>query len=179
MNTKALSLSEDTLIKNYIFLIRGHKVMLDRDLARLYGVTTGNLNKAVKRNIDRFPEDFMFQLNRNEAISLRFQFGTLKRGQHAKYLPYAFTEQGVAMLSGVLQSKTAAQVNIAIMRAFVKLREIISTHKELAQQLVRLENKIAKKFAKHDEEIQTLFNVIKELMSPPDKPKRQIGFHTS
>ena len=122
-------------IENSILLLRGHKVMLDRDLAALYDVTTGNLNKAVRRNLDRFPQDFMFQLNSEEAESLRFQFGSLNRGQHFKYLPYAFTEQGVAMLSGVLNSQRAVQVNIAIMRAFVRLRETLSLHKELAGKL--------------------------------------------
>ena len=170
----ALQRTETSLI-NYIFLVRGQKVMLDRDLARLYGVTTGNLNKAVKRNVERFPEDFMFQLSKDEANPLRFQFGSLKRGQHAKYLSYAFTEQGVAMLSSVLKSKRAIQVNIAIMRVFVKLKEIISNHKELALQLTKLEHKVAK----HDQEIQNIFDVIRQLMSPPEKPKRQIGFHTT
>src|SRR5258706_8945823 len=122
-------------IEDAILLIRGQKVMLDRDLAPLYGVTTGNLNKAVKRNLARFPEDFMFQLSAEEAESLRFHFGSLKRGQHYKYLPYAFTEQGVAMLSGVLRSHRAVQVNVAIMRAFVRLREALSLHKELAHKL--------------------------------------------
>ena len=160
-------------IEQVILLIRGHKVMLDRDLARLYGVTTGNLNKAVKRNSDRFPEDFMFQLTRAEESSLRFQFGSLKRGEHAKYPPYAFTEQGVAMLSSVLRSKKAIQVNIAIMRVFVKLKKIISTHKELAYKLNELENKIEK----HDEEIRSIFDAIRQLMSPPERKRQHIGFH--
>ena len=113
-------------IENRIHVLRGKKVMLDRDLTALYGVTTGNLNKAVKRNIDRFPEDFMFQLSQEEAEALRFQFGSLKRGEHFKYLPYAFTEQGVAMLSGVLNSKRAVLVNIQIMRAFVRMRNLVA-----------------------------------------------------
>jgi len=132
------------VIEQKIFLIHRQKIMLDKDLAELYGVTTGNLNKAVKRNVERFPEDFMFQLTKNEENSLRFQFGSLKRGRHAKYLPYAFTEQGVAMLSSVLKSKRAVQVNIAIMRPFVKLRNILSTHKELACKLKELERKTGK-----------------------------------
>ena len=112
------SLVPQEVIENKILLIRGIKVMLDKDLADLYGVTTGNLNKAVTRNLDSFPPDFMFRLTQEEADSLRFHFGSLKRGQHVKYLPRVFTEQGVAMLSSVLKSKKARQTNIAIMRAF-------------------------------------------------------------
>lgn len=161
-------------IASKILLLRGKKVMLDRNLAGLYGVTTGNLNKAVKRNIERFPEDFMFQLTKDEAKTLRFQFGSLKRGQHPKYLPYVFTEQGVAMLSSVLRSKRAIQVNIAIMRVFVRLKEILYNHKELACKLNELERKIEK----HDEEICSIFEAIRQLMTPPPEiPKRRIGFH--
>ena len=163
-------------IEQAILLVRGQKVMLDRDLAGLYGVTTGNLNKAVKRNLDRFPADFMFQLTSEEYESLRFQFGILKRGQHAKYLPYAFTQEGVAMLSSVLRSNRAVQVNVAIMRAFVHLRETLSLHKELAVKLVALERKIEG----HDTHIRTLFGAIRQLMTPPEpppKPERKIGFH--
>jgi len=164
-------------IENKIFVIRGQKVMLSMHLAALYGVTTKVLLQAVKRNIERFPEDFMFQLTWKETDSLRSQIVTLKnvarRGKHLKYLPYAFAEQGVAMLSSVLRSKRAIQVNIAIMRAFVKIRLFLSTHKELARKLEELE----KKTAKHDTEIQAIFNAIKQLMTRP-KPKRkpQIGF---
>lgn len=110
------------VIQNKIHTIRGIRVMLDRDLADLYKVTTGNLNKAVKRNLDRFPEDFMFQINAEEYDSLRFQFGILKQGRHSKYLPYAFTEHGVAMLSSVLNSKVAIEINILIIRAFIEMR---------------------------------------------------------
>ncbi len=158
-------------ITNKILLLRGKKAMLDRDLAKLYGVTTGNLNKAVKRNIERFPEDFMFQLTKDEEESLRFQFGSFKRGQHTKYLPRVFTEQGVAMLSSVLRSKRAIQVNIAIMRVFVRLKEIIFTHKELAYKLNELERKIEK----HDEEIHSIFEAIRQLMAPPPEEKRRIA----
>jgi hypothetical protein len=149
--------------------------MLDRDLALLYGVTTGNLNKAVKRNLDRFPDDFMFQLTADEADSLRFHFGSLKRGQNYKYLPYAFTEQGVAMLSRVLRSQRAVQVNVAIMRAFVRIREALSLHKELAHKLAELERKIEG----HDGAIHSLFEAIRQLMAPPapDTPPKEIGFH--
>jgi hypothetical protein len=156
-------------IEKAILLVRGQKVMLDRDLAELYGVTTGNLNKAVKRNLDRFPPDFMFQLKQEEYESLRFQFGILKKGQHSKYLPYAFTEQGVAMLSSVLRSKRAVHVNIEIMRAFVRLRQFLSTHKELEQKLEEME-------MKYDEQFQVVFEAIRQLMTPPDPPRKRIGF---
>lgn len=162
-------IATDSIYQRILF-VRDKKVMRDHDLARLYGVTTGNLNKAVKRNIDRFPRDFMFRLNTKEYESLRFQFGILERGEHSKYLPYAFTEQGVAMLSSVLKSKRAVQVNIAIMRTFVRLREILSTHKKLARKLQELEQR-------YDGQFKVVFNAIRQLMAPtpePDKPK--IGF---
>ncbi len=160
-------------VEQAILLIRGQRVMLDRDLAAMYGVSTGNLNKAVRRNLSRFPPDFMFQLTEDEAEASRFQFGILKRGLNIKYLPYVFTQEGVAMLSGVLRSPQAEQVNIAIMRAFVRLRETLSLHKELAHKLSELERKIQN----HDENIRTLFEAIHQLMTPPEKPPRQIGFH--
>lgn len=162
------------VIERKIYLIRGHKVMLDSDLARLYGVRTKNLNKAIKRNIERFPEDFMFQLTADEFKSLRFQFGTSKEGRGGRrYLPFVFTEQGVAMLSSVLQSRRAIQVNIAIMRVFVKIKQILSTHKELAHKLNELERKIEK----HDEDISSIFEAIRQLMSPPPaKPRIITGF---
>jgi hypothetical protein len=156
-----------------ILLIRGQRVMLDRDLAAMYGVSTGNLNKAVRRNLSRFPPDFMFQLTVDEADSLRFQFGSLQKGLHFKYLPRVFTQEGVAMLSGVLRSPRAELVNIAIMRAFVRLRETLSLHKELAHKLSELERKIEN----HDENIRTLFEAIHQLMTPPEKPHKEIGFH--
>lgn len=158
-------------IEQAILLVRGQRVMLDRDLAATYGVTTGNLNKAVQRNRSRFPADFMFQLTADEAS--RFQIGILKKGLHFKYLPYVFTQEGVAMLSGVLRSPRAEQVNIAIMRAFVRLRETLSLHKELAHKLSELERKIEN----HDENIRTLFEAIHQLMTPPEEPRREIGFH--
>ena len=161
-------------IESKILLIRGKKVMLDKDLAKLYGVITGNFIKAVKRNIKRFPEDFMFQLTKKEDDSLRFQFGILKRGRHSKYLPYAFTEQGVAMLSSVLHSERAVEMNIAIMRVFVKLKEMAITHKDLMYKLAEMEKKIES----HDEDICSIFEAIRQLMAPPpEKPKRRIGFH--
>ena len=160
-------------IESAILLIRGQRVLLDRDLAAMYGVSTGNLNKAVRRNVSRFPADFMFQLTADEAEALRFQIGILQKGLHFKYLPYVFTQEGVAMLSGVLRSPRAEQVNIAIMRAFVRLRETLSLHKELAHKLSELERKIEN----HDEHIRTLFEAIHQLMTLPAEPRREIGFH--
>jgi phage regulator Rha-like protein len=158
------------VIERKILLIRGKRVMLDKDLADLYEVTTGNLNKAIKRNLDRFPEDFMFQLTQDEADQLlRFQIGTLKRGQHFKYLPYAFTENGVAMLSSVLNSQRAVQVNIEIMRTFTRLREMLLTHKDLKAKIESLEKK-------YDHQFKIVFDTIKQLLEPPQKPKRKIGF---
>ncbi|MFH0763078.1 MAG: ORF6N domain-containing protein [Candidatus Omnitrophota bacterium] len=154
-----------------IFEIRGKRVMLDRDLAELYGVETRDLNKAVRRNLDRFPRDFMYQLTREEVMNLMFQNGTSSWGGLRK-LPYVFTEQGVAMLSSVLHSKRAVRVNIAIMRAFVKLRQILLTHKDLAAKLEKLE----RKYADHDEKIQLIFNAIKQLLEPPAPPKAKLGF---
>lgn len=166
------------IIENRILLIRGQKVMIDKDLANLYGVETFNLNKAVKRNLSRFPQDFMFQLNKKEFKNLIFQNGisSVQVGNKdwggTRKLPYAFTEQGVAMLSSVLHSERAVQVNILIMRAFVKLREILSTHKELAQKLKDLELKLET----HDEQITAIFEAINQLLAPPQSPKKKMGF---
>jgi phage regulator Rha-like protein len=157
------------VIERRILLIRGQKVMLDSHLAELYGVETKVLKRAVRRNRDRFPHDFMLELTRQEYEILRSQFGTLRWGEHAKYLPYVFTEQGVAMLSTVLNSKRAIQVNIEIMRAFVRLREILATHKDLARKLEEMEKK-------YDEQFAVVFRAIRELMTPPNAPKRRIGF---
>jgi hypothetical protein len=169
----------EEIIEHRIFLIRGQKVMLDFQLAELYGVPTKTLNLAVKRNIRRFPDDFMFKLSADEFEQvkhvLRFQIETSKTDARGgrRYSPYAFTEQGVAMLSSVLHSDQAVQVNIAIMRAFVKLREILGTHKELALKLDMLERKTEK----HDMDIHAIFEAIRRLMAPPDPPKkRRIGF---
>ena len=156
------------VIERKIYLIRGHKVMLDSDLAELYGVTTKRLNEQVRRNLKRFPSDFMFQLSSKEAESSRSQIATSKRGGR-RYLPYAFTEQGVAMLSSVLNSDRAIEVNIQIMRAFVKLREMIASHKELAKRLDELESK-------YDEQFKVVFDAIRELMTPPEPKRRRIGF---
>ena len=171
-NTHIQSLDD---IRNLIYMIRGQKVMLDSDLARLYGVETRVLNQAVKRNIERFPEDFMFVLTRDEINSLRSQFVTLEagRGKHSKYLPYAFTEQGVAMLSSVLKSKRAIEVNIAIMRAFVQLRQLGSQYEELA----RLVEKIDKRSIRNSQDIALIIKALKEITSPKvPTGKRRIGF---
>jgi hypothetical protein len=157
----------------WIRLFRGQKVLLDSDLARLYGVTTGNLNKAVNRNRDRFPADFVFQLTAEEAQNLIFQIGRSKGRGGRRHLPYAFTEQGVAMLSSVLKSEPAVKINIAIMRAFVKLRQALDTNRELARKFSELEQRIGK----HDEEIVAILEAMRQLMAPPEKPRREIGFH--
>ena len=155
-----------------ILPVRGQKVLLDAELARLYGVTTGNLNKAVARNRGRFPADFMFRLTAREADGLIFQIGRSSWGGR-RALPYAFTEQGVAMLSSVLKSERAVKVNIAIMRAFVKLRELLETNRELALKFTELEKRVGK----HDAEIAAIIDAIRQLMAPPTKAKREIGFH--
>ncbi len=167
---------------------RGEKVLLDFDLAALYGVETRVLNQAVKRNADRVPSDFMFQLSveETEMISQRVTSSTgqtvsdssqivMSPGKHRgkRYRPYAFTEQGVAMLSSVLNSERAIKVNIAIMRAFVKLRQILDTNREFAKKFSELEQRVGK----HDEEIDAILEAIRQLMAPPDRPRREIGFH--
>ena len=160
------------LVIEAIRWIRSQKVLLDADLGKLYGVTTGNLNKAVGRNRERFPDDFMFRLTKKGARNLRFQFGiTSWGGRRAR--PYAFTEQGVAMLSSVLNSGRAVKVNIAIMRAFVKLRETLETNRQLARKFEELELRVGT----HDEEIVAIIEAIRQLMSPSGKPRREIGFH--
>ncbi len=159
-------------IEKAILVIRGQKVMLDRDLAELYGVETKQLKRAVRRNRSRFPSDFMFELTKEEQGSLRCHFGTLKRGQHSKYREIAFTEQGVAMLSSILRSGRAIEVNIAIMRVFVRLQEMMATHKELATMLKELEGRIQQ----HDEQIVAIFEAIRQLMTPPETPRKRIGF---
>ncbi len=160
------------IIEKKILLVRGEKVMLDADLAELYGVRTSNLNKAVKRNIDRFPHDFMFQLSQEEADSLRFQIGMSKetgRGGR-RYLPYVFTEQGVAMLSSVLNSERAVKVNIEIIRAFVRLRQMLASNAELARKLEALEKR-------YDAQFRVVFDAIRQLMTPPESKKKDaIGF---
>ncbi len=169
-------------VEQRIYLIRGQKVMLDSDLAVLYQVSTKRLNEQVNRNRTRFPEDFMFQLTKDEFDSLqetllRSHFATSKRGGR-RYLPNVFTEQGVAMLSSVLSSERAAQVNIAIMRAFVKLRQVLATHKDLAEKIEKIEAKSDAKFDRHDKEIQIIFETIKRMLEAPPAPKKgKIGLH--
>ena len=176
MSSKRVVISPDQIEKT-IFLIRGLKVMLDSDLAGLYGVTVKRLNEQVRRNLRRFPSDFMIHLTAGEYEVLRSQFATLERGrgEHRKYLPYAFTEQGVAMLSSVLNSERAIEVNIEIMRAFARLRQLISAHKELSRKLTGLE----KKMGAHDEQIRVIFEAIRQLMTSPEPKKRKIGFLVS
>lgn len=161
-------------IQQRIFLLRGQKVMLSTDLAELYNVEARALVQAVKRNHDRFPDDFMFQLSETEFANLKSQIVTSSWGGLRRAAPYAFTEQGVAMLSSVLRSKRAIQVNITIMRAFVQLRELAATHKELAAKLAKLERKVAG----HDGHIQSLFEAIRQLTSPLSATGRRIGFQT-
>lgn len=155
-------------IECLILLVRGHKVLLDKELAKLYGVTTTNLNKAVTRNLDRFPSDFMFRLTRDEFRNLKFHSGTSSWGGTRK-LPRAFTEQGVAMLSSVLRSKRAVQVNIEIMRAFVRLRRMLASNKDLARKLANLEKK-------YDAQFKVVFDAIRQLMAEPEAHRKQIGF---
>jgi hypothetical protein len=161
-------------IENQIYLVRGDKVMLDADLAKLYEVETKALNRAVKRHLDRFPEDFMFQLTQDESKALRYQFGTSNEGSGGRrYLPYAFTELGVAMLSSVLNSQRAVQMNILVMRAFVKLRELIASHKDLAARIEKLESNQGQ----HASVINILAEEIDNLkLLPPEASKGRIGF---
>ncbi len=172
---------EKTLImkdpESLIVTIRKQKVIVDRDLAEIYGVETRRLNEQVKRNPDRFPEDFVFQLTKEEAVlwaRSRSQIAILKRGKNIKYLPYAFTEHGAIMAANVLNSPRAVRMSVFVVRAFVKLREMLSTHKELAHKLAELERKLQS----HDESIRSLVVAIRGLMAPPEPqpPKRRIGF---
>lgn len=194
MSNQSVATIPSFRIESRILFVRGQKVILDSDLAELYGVSTKVLNQAVKRNLERFPEDFMFRLNKEETkavlrsrivtldgenhrfsgqtgSSLRSQSVTLKRGQHLKYAPYAFTEQGVGMLSGVLNSPRAIQVHLTIIRTFVKLRELLASHADLARKLEEMEKKYDKQFS-------VVFDAIRALMAEDEKPKREIGFHT-
>jgi hypothetical protein len=157
-------------IEGVIYLIRGHKVMLDSDLAVLYGIPTFYLNQQVRRNIKRFPEDFMFQLKAEELERLRLQFAISNKGRGGRrYLPYVFTEQGVAMLSSVLNSPQSIQVNIQIMRTFVRLRQIMASNAELAKKIDDLENK-------YDGQFKLVFDAIRQLVAPPEPKRRRIGF---
>src|SRR5687768_858084 len=163
------------VVENQIFTVRGQRVMLDVDLAILYGVTTKRLNEQVKRNQNRFPQDFMFQLTLEEGQSLkasRSQIATLKRCQNIKYAPYVFTEHGAVMLASVLNSRIAVEASIRVVRAFVRLRTILSAHKELAEQL----NVLERKYEKHDENFKTVFAALRQLLAPAVRAsRRQIG----
>jgi len=170
MNRQESIITSEVIISK-IYLIRNQKVMIDSDLAELYGVDTKVLNQAVKRNIERFPEDFMIQLTSQEFENLKSQIVTSSWGGR-RTLPYVFTEQGVAMLSSVLKSETAILVNIQIIRIFTKMREIILTNKEIIKTLEQIEKKIVS----HDNDIQIIFNYLRELINPPEKPRKEIGF---
>ncbi len=163
-----------THIKHKIHFIRGHRVMLDRDLAELYEVHSKRLNEQVKRNIERFPSDFMFQLTEIELEALRCQIGILElgHGTYSKYLPFVFTEQGVAMLSTVLRSKRAVQVNIEIMRVFVRIREFMAVNVEFEKRL----NELERNHSTHDKEIAAIFDAIRELVNVPKPGSRKVGF---
>lgn len=167
------------MILSKIYLVRGRKVMLDYDLAEMYAVETKQLKRQVRRNTDRFPSDFMLELTFQEYEALRSQIGTLKRGEHSKYAPMAFTEQGVAMLSSVLNSPTAIQVNIQIIRVFTRIRELMLTQKDIFVKLEQIEKELLKqnwRLDKHEEEIRIIFNALKELLNPPHEPRPRIGF---
>ena len=163
-------------VTSRIFLLRGEKIIFDFDLAELYGVETKALKRAVQRNRERFPDDFLFELNHQELANLRCQFGTSSSGRWGgtRYAPYAFTEQGIAMLSSVLRSPRAVQVNIAIMRAFVQLRRVLATHADLARKLAALERR-------YDDQFKAVFEAIRALMSEDEVPaeRREMGFHAS
>jgi len=170
-HSKATTAVTEETIQSKIFLIRGQKIMLDRDLAKLYGVETRTLNQSVKRNIRRFPDDFMFRLDRREMKNWISQFvisNRIKKGIRQK--PYAFTEHGILMLSSVLNSERAIQVNIQIMRTFSKLRQMLETHKELKKKIEEMERK-------YDGQFKIVFDALRKLLSPPIKSKPQIGFH--
>ena len=171
MMSETKSLIPMDRIERAILLIRGEKVMLDSDLAEIYGVETGALNRAVKRNASRFPNDFMFKLTPKEAESLRCQIGISNKGRGGRrHLPHAFTKHGALMLANVLNSERAAQTSVLVVRAFVRLRQLLSSNTELARKLESLEKK-------YDAQFKVVFDAIRQLMSPPAKPKREIGFH--
>ncbi len=170
-NLPTTKVAEETILEK-IYVTRGLKVMLDRDLAEMYGVEVKRLNEVVKRNATRFPKDFMFKATREEYNSLRSQFATLEKGRHSKYLPNAFTEQGVAMLSSVLNSETAIQVNIQIIRLFTKMKQLILDNKDLWMKIEKIEHHLVK----NDEEIKTIFAYLKKLLIQENKPRNPIGF---
>lgn len=163
------------IIENRILVLRGHRVMLDRDLAELFGVPVKRLNEQVKRNADRFPDDFMFQLTLEEGKSVllsRSQIATLNRGSNLKYRPYAFTEHGTVMLANILRSSVAVRASIQVVRAFVHLRQMLAANQDLARKIAALEGKVGK----HDADLQAILNVLQKLLHPPAPAKRSIGF---
>lgn len=162
----------DELIISKILIIRGHKVMIDRDLAELYGVTTKRLNEQVKRNLQRFPDDFMFQLKEEEKNEVVAKCDHLKTLKFSSTLPYAFTEHGAVMLASVLNSETAIKVNVQIIRIFTKMREMLLTHKDILLKLESIENQVAG----HDENIKLIFEYLKQLLHNPSPPRELIGF---
>jgi hypothetical protein len=173
----SLELIAAPAIEKRIFVVRERQVMLDEDLADLYGVETKRLVEQVKRNLERFPEDFMFQLRKDEAAALRSQIATSNTGRGGRrYAPYVFTEQGVAMLSSVLRSKTAIAVNIEIMRAFVELRRIAGSYAALRERLEGLGREMTSRLDQHDEQLGQVFRALHQLITPPEKPKRKVGF---
>jgi hypothetical protein len=161
-------------VERSILILRGHRVILDSDLADLYGVPVKRLNEQVKRNIERFPDDFAFTLTEEEHEALRSQIATLKagRGEHRKYLPRAFTEHGALMAASVLSSPKAVEMSILVVRTFVRLRQILASNRQLAAKLDQLERRMAA----HDKNIVALFQAVRSLMAVPDKPRRKIGF---
>ena len=179
--SKAIAITDYTVI-NKIYHIRDKKVMIDRDLAEMYGVETGQLKRQVKRNIDRFPDDFMFEMNKEELQNWRSHSGISNEDKMGlRYAPFCFTEQGVAMLSSVLNSKTAIEVNIQIIRIFTRIREVLLTHKDVLLKMEQLEKTLLKqeeKTLKQEEEIQLIFNALKQLLNTPQRPREPIGYKT-
>jgi len=165
-------------ITQSILVLRGHRVLLDTELAVLYGVSTKRFNEQVRRNRERFPADFMFQLTDEELAALRSQIATLKggRGQHRKYLPYAFTEHGAIMAATILNSPRAVEMSVYVVRAFVKLRELLSSNRELARRFAQLETRLDKKLTEHDQQIAAILSAIRQLMHLPAPKRRGIGF---
>lgn len=177
--SKGLMITDEEVVSK-IYLLRGKKVMLDRDLAEMYGVDTGQFKRQVRRNIDRFPEDFMFEMTKSELQNWRSQFGISNQDKMGlRYAPFCFTEHGVAMLSSVLNSKTAIEVNIRIIRVFTRMRELLVTHKDILLKLERMEQKILNQdgqLKKHEKDFQLIFTALKELLNPEKGPIRKIGF---
>lgn len=175
-----IAIASTATVQTRILLVRGCQVMLDQDLAELYGVETGALTRAVRRNAERFPSDFMFRLTREEWGDLKCQIG-ISRDQHGgrRHSPFAFTEHGVAMLSSVLRSKRAVAVNIEIMRAFVERRRLASSYGELEKRIDELERSTAGKLDKHEMQLIAIFKALRQLMAPPSKPKHPVGFQSA